>query len=200
MNLRWTMTCLKWLGIACLSFLTVIMTSPDGLTYTANPTVAIHNRYYPVTGATIEGIRNQMEQSGPSSNGNRFFGSVQWQVTWDAQWRPVGHQCQVTKANIRTDITYTLPQWQPTQRPAQAVQQQWSRFYSALKLHEDGHREHGVEVSRALLEKLQGRLGNCQTMQQDLNAIANQTIQAYNQADQEYDRRTQHGVTQGAWF
>jgi len=71
---------------------------------------------------------------------------------------------------------------------------------AALRLHEDGHRDHGLQAAQTILEVLQSFHASCETFEADANQAALNIIQHYAQQDRDYDARTQHGRTQGAVF
>ena len=71
---------------------------------------------------------------------------------------------------------------------------------AALLRHEDRHKEHGLragkEIEAALLAAKPG--SNCQDMQNAANAIAEQIVAKYQERDEDYDRQTRHGQSEGA--
>lgn len=73
---------------------------------------------------------------------------------------------------------------------------------TALQLHEDGHKDHGVAAAQEVLSTITNlpAYPSCPELETAANTAGKSVIERYNQKDIEYDRVTQHGATQGAIF
>jgi predicted secreted Zn-dependent protease len=95
-----------------------------------------------------------------------------------------------------------LPRWIIPPDPAPALLDKWSRYMSSLTTHEDGHvelaRNHEAAVDRAILEVPGAR--DCAELQEKVNSAIVRTHEEFAERHREYDRITDHGVTQGAEF
>ncbi|WP_172636043.1 DUF922 domain-containing Zn-dependent protease [Synechococcus sp. PCC 6312] len=173
-----------------------------GQAWVASPMIHSQVNYYGITGTSALALRQQMNRLGPSGqNGRRFDAYTKWHVAWRYRYGLVGGSCRMTSLAVKTDITYTMPQWQNFQQARRSLQQQWHRYYQALQMHEDGHSNHG----RAATQEIWQRLSNltqptCASMGQVANQAAQGIIRRYAQKDIDYDRQTGHGRTQGAIF
>jgi predicted secreted Zn-dependent protease len=76
----------------------------------------------------------------------------------------------------------------------------WQQFADALKRHEDDHKDHGLaagkEIEAALLAAKPE--SNCEDLAAAANSVAEAIVTKYQKVDQDYDRKTDHGRSQGA--
>ncbi len=169
-----------------------------------SPRVNIRYRYYPIVGNTAAALRQQMSRMGPQSqtNGQRYDARTDWHVHWAYNYGRRGGRCAITSMNTRVDVLYILPGWTaPRNTPASLIAE-WQRYMGALKTHEIGHKNHGVEAGTAVLRTLHGIAPQptCEALQAMINQRLKNAVVPYNQKDLEYDRITRHGFTQGAVF
>ncbi len=196
---------LKHVLVAIASCLVVLLIhSIVPLQAQSQPVVAVNTVYYPINGATAGQLRQQMNQLGPLSqtSGQRFDGRTDWYVRWNYQYFSQGTSCQLTAIRVRADVSLTLPQWKQPANAANGLVNRWNQYIKALRLHEDGHKDNGIATSREILQLLKRfpAKGSCSELGAAANQAAQGIISQYNQRDLDYDRKTRHGVTQGAVF
>jgi predicted secreted Zn-dependent protease len=170
---------------------------------TLQPSVTVDYRYYSVSGSTPQALRSQLNRVSPVfQDGQRFDGKTYWYVRWFYYYANTGNSCRITQVKSSVEVELTLPQWQqPTNAPRSLVNQ-WQRYMTALQLHEDGHKDHGVAAAQEVLSVINNlpAYPSCPELETAANAAGKGVLQRYNQKDIEYDRVTQHGATQGAIF
>ncbi len=175
-----------------------VRTAPPG------PRVNIRYRYYPIVGNTAVALRQQMSRMGPQSqtNGQRYDARTDWHVHWAYNYGRRGGQCAITSMNTRVDVLYILPGWTAPRNTPASLMAEWQRYMGALKTHEIGHKNHGVEAGTAVLRILRNIAPQptCEALQATINGRLTNAVAPYNQKDLEYDRTTRHGFTQGAVF
>jgi predicted secreted Zn-dependent protease len=93
-----------------------------------------------------------------------------------------------------------LPDWSPPPDAPAALAERWGRFLSALRLHEEGHRELAVREGYEVLQAITGVRGPCAGMDDAVQAAAGGVSASYRQRHGQYDAQTQHGAGQGAVF
>jgi len=177
--------------------------SPVTVAQSPNHQVSAQTVYYSVTGSTVNEIRNQLNQRGVlHSNGKRYDGYTNWYVNWNYRYQTQGNRCRMESANVRTDVQITLPRWNNSSPVSLALRNKWNRYIQALELHENGHKQNGIDAGEEVLKTLlsMSAYPSCQKLGVAANAAAHSVINKYNQRDIEYDRATQYGVTQGAIF
>lgn len=170
---------------------------------TLQPSITVDYRYYAVGGSTPQALRSQLNQLSPVvEDGQRFDGKTYWYVRWFYNYANKGNRCRITQAKSSVEVVFTLPQWQQPTNAPRSLADKWQRYMSALQLHEDGHKDHGIAAAQEVLAVMKNLpdYSSCSELETAANAAGKSVIQRYNQKDIEYDRVTQHGATQGAVF
>jgi len=153
---------------------------------------------YEIHGTTARELTQQMVTLGPpDGDGRRFAANTRWTVRWTYPYARSARGC--TTGPVRTDVTVkiVLPHWIPV-RPQ--LETEWVRFSRALRHHEDGHREIGVEAAReiaAALVRLEPQ-PTCEALETAADSLGERLLQEARNRDKRYDRETNHGQTQGA--
>jgi predicted secreted Zn-dependent protease len=158
---------------------------------------------YAIEGTTAQDLRREMNTKGPQgTGGRRFDGYTRWYVSWRYQYKRTDGGCAIASVATNVKSTITLPQWRNEDRADSATRAQWSRYLSALDLHEQGHRRHGVDAAHEIDAAIAAMppAGSCDALGANANALGMRILQKYQQRDLDYDRDTNHGATQGARF
>lgn len=171
----------------------------------AVPRVQIHYTPYSITGTTPAALRKQLSQRGPLdlAQNRRYDARTDWSVQWSFRYHQTGDRCRIQTASSSVDITMTLPQWQlPNNNAPQSLVDEWNQYLVALRLHEVGHQQHGIDAATEVLQRLNSfsSYASCSSLETAAQAAAQAIIQQFNQRDIAYDRTTRHGYTQGAVF
>jgi predicted secreted Zn-dependent protease len=146
-----------------------------------------------------------MNQLGPlnQDEGKRFDASTTWDL--DAQFTfggKKGVSCQIKTVTVTVKTTFTLPQWTPPAGTPQALIDRWNKHLAALQVHENGHKQLGIEAGTDFLNQLKAlpAATSCAALQQTA-AQKRDTVKAtFSQKHKNYDKTTNHGATQGAVF
>jgi predicted secreted Zn-dependent protease len=79
---------------------------------------------------------------------------------------------------------------------------EWNQYLIALRLHEVGHQQHGIDAATEVLQRLDSfpSYASCKSLETAAQTAAQAIIQQFNQRDVAYDRTTKYGYTQGAVF
>lgn len=157
--------------------------------------------YYTVYGNTTDEINNQMANCTPiGSDGDRYAGSTDYSLNWAFSYEDNGTgMCHVTAASVSINIATTLPRWQPTAGAAVGLNASWQSFITNLTTHESGHAQIDLAGAAQILSHLQSLADTrCDSIVSAAATKANLDIQAINQANDNYDVSTIHGLTQGA--
>lgn len=162
----------------------------------------VRHETYDVDGLDASGIRSQLNQRGPLSSGQRFDARTEWNVHWRFDFEQIAEGCRATRTRVDADVVVTLPHWrQPAQAEADLVGR-WERYLAALDNHEDGHRAIGF----AAADEIQATLADlppgptCAQAEQRANRAGYDIVARHNRRDEQYDKETNHGATQGARF
>lgn len=159
---------------------------------------AIEYHYYPVEGATFHALRDSLNRNGPHG----FHAYTAWHVSWQYDYAPSPKQCGLTNIQVTQTANITFPEWNRPLSASSPLQQAWQRYANALMEHELGHVKHGQLAKQAIEAHLKelSPATNCKAISRKANAGAYKILHHYQTEDKNYDRQTQHGKTQGAWF
>jgi predicted secreted Zn-dependent protease len=170
----------------------------------ANPMVSVQMIHYPISGATSQELREQMNLFGPLDErlDRRFDGYTRWYVRWNYQYAQSQEGCRIDKAKVKTEVTMTLPQWETAPTASPELNTEWNRYITALQTHENGHKQHGLNAGNEILQTLTNLSiqPSCNELDVAANTASDRIIQHYSQEDFAYDQATGHGATQGAIF
>lgn len=159
------------------------------------------NHYYQIYAYTKNDIYNQINACGPNVEGQSYFGVSKSQLNWTYNYTYIGDSCNVkdVTVGVHTDIYY--PKLEVLSGGESGLAAKWDSYMPYLILHEEGHRDNAVNAGNQILNAISALPTlSCATMQDQVNATANNIIANYNIADKNYDAETNHGETQGADF
>jgi Bacterial protein of unknown function (DUF922) len=98
----------------------------------------------------------------------------------------------VTRVTISVPVTVTLPEWPEAERLPATARAEWQRFMRALDAHEQGH----LRLVRQFFDQRFGRTLLHLTTDQ-ATARFDARIEAWRQANENYDAQTHHGLNTG---
>ncbi len=156
---------------------------------------------YPVEHIPGNSLLQNLNQASPIRHeGNIFHGYTTWNVQWQYRWYEESNgRCAITSNTISIQAEITLPELR-SGPPDQ--QERFTTYVNALELHELGH----VHFGRAAAQEIDRRIRDfpamqsCGLLEQEIEKMAQQVLEAARQKEREYDHKTQHGRTQGAWL
>ena len=154
---------------------------------------------YPVEGTTGAELLRSLLTRGPRADGNVFFGLTTAETDLHYRTAPSAAGCALADVTVDLDVTVTLPEWAPPPDAPPALRRDWGRFLTALRQHEDGHRQIAVEGAEALHAAIVGlRRPTCAAATAEgRRRVARLQIEA-TAAHRRLDAETGHGRTQGA--
>jgi hypothetical protein len=135
---------------------------------------------YPVEASTLADVAAAI-------GGRPEAGHVSWVPTFDF------HQTdgRIDSVTINVSIDLQMPSWSPPSSMLPKARAEWTRWYAALRAHEQGH----IDLVPQLFDGLAARiLGTTVRAGQQLFATAKASLAAKSQA---YDTRTGNGTKQG---
>jgi predicted secreted Zn-dependent protease len=156
---------------------------------------------YDVDGKDYSSLIRSLAVNGPKANDKSFHGLARWRVGYKYETKPAGQKCKFSAITLSIDGEILMPLWREESSAPQELRQRWTRYHAALKAHEEGHIQHGRELALRLREQFLG-LGDFECG--EVAALAQREFDRIyanlKNRDQEYDQRTRHGATQGAFF
>ncbi|MEO0558939.1 MAG: DUF922 domain-containing protein [Bacteroidota bacterium] len=176
-----------------------IPSRPAGGGFESGLFVDVQEQRYAVQGRTANEILSSMRASGPSTGGKSFFGLTASEFSFQIQPRMDGASCVVDEVRVELAVTITLPEWTPPETAPYELQRDWSRFSTALKRHEDQHRQLAADGAAETLAALQGlRRASCQEIEFEARQRAERIAEQIEAKHHRYDDETDHGRTEGA--
>lgn len=165
----------------------------------AEPKVDTLFVFYDIFPTSKHDLRAELFKRSPiKRNGETFHGNTDWHVSWNFRWKNTNGICNITEANTSVRVTYTLPQIAKDHPAAQPVRKSFKNYYSLLFKHEENHMKSGLYAAREIeIELLNLDALRCDGFGDAVNARANKIIGKYNKQDKEYDKKTDHGKTEG---
>jgi predicted secreted Zn-dependent protease len=152
--------------------------------------VQYETEYYIFGGTTTADIQNAINTQGPiDNNGQRAIAltSSNIGVSWRMAQSTAG--CQLQEVEVKVDITFLYPQWQPETTPDPALLAEWDRFIQHVEAHEQHHAEISLECSEDLLARVQAlsQTDSCAVFEANVRAINDQVTEECDARQQAYD-------------
>jgi predicted secreted Zn-dependent protease len=163
--------------------------------------VTVTTNFYQFKADTYQEILPALVRAMPWRATNAFHAHTDWMVAWSYEFARGADGVRLTHFKTRTEIKITLPMLVSTNMPPEP-RQRWARYYHALMLHEKGHETLARAVAGEA-EKRLAKLGAFESVAALKEAVEQQArlaITDQKAREVEFDRRTQHGATQGARF
>ena len=155
---------------------------------------------YNVSGTTAQQVLDDMRRQAQRV-GEDYFAEAKWRIDWRYDYdRPTRNACRVKDLRVYLTERVTLPHWTGA-GAATALVAQWQSFVAAVRQHELGHLAHGRQAANDVRDELQKlRARDCEILEQRADETGTSIVKRYAAMDVEYDARTEHGKTQGAWW
>lgn len=156
--------------------------------------------FYTVSGQSVRELRQSMRQARPWQDNTETVGLTQWRIDWRFDLKPTANGCRCASFTTTTSITNTLPRWTTATNATPDVRADWNRFVTSLGQHEDGHTRMAFAAVAELHKRVKevGEESDCDRLKKKINDLALRVVDDFRARDREYDRRTNHGATQGA--
>jgi predicted secreted Zn-dependent protease len=178
----------------CLGLATLVAGSPAASSSFAGvPDVEV--RYYDVSGRTPDEIRASLDRHRRTdpNTGLKVDAWTAWRLRWDVPGSLEG-KCQPDKAVVTLDVTVGLPRLANSETVPPAVLQRWQRYIAAVTAHEANHVRIANAGRKAVLHAIHE--SDCAAGPQ----AAEDAMAAMDRRNDEYDRVTRNGWTEGAHF
>lgn len=169
---------------------------PAGTIAEVQPSLEVQT--YPVTWQAGTPLREAINAATPVRHlGRVFHGFTRWKVDWQLWWLEApGGRCSVQRTLTRVSGVITLPAL--VGAPAEE-QRAFNTYVTALRQHEMGHYQFGLDAAHRIDIAIAALPPEptCAGLQASANALGRRLLQEAIRAEQEYDRSTRHGRTQG---
>lgn len=168
----------------------------------STPTVVERNEYYDVAGSSDNELRAAINTRRPKdSDGVQHDAVTNWDVRWTYRSATGAQGCTLTSLSTRLEVVTIMPRWS-TRQAGTMLEQRWNAFVAALERHETEHLQISLRAAQRIHERLSSldAARTCPLLEESINSTGQALLDQFRAEDKEYDRRTQHGASQGARF
>jgi len=159
--------------------------------------------YYIIHGNSVEELNQQRRAHGePDKDGRRWGGMLNWNIKWSYPYILKTDGCATGPVKVIVNVTYTLPKWEKPEEVSYELAYQWETFSKAIKKHEDGHKNFAVEAGQKILNALSviPPQPTCKDLDKKANATGKAPKDEARELNKLYDKKTNHGESQGAYL
>lgn len=160
----------------------------------------VEYKYYVISPRTPQEIKPELMRHSPIRAGSGSFnGHTDWFIDWRYQTTQQRYGCQLLNAQTKVHVIYTLPALSEYVTDQQTIDV-FNKFNDALTKHEANHGKNGLTAAREIDKAISEipTQQNCRHLSRTFDHFGNTIVQKYIKADDEYDRVTQNGKTEGA--
>ncbi len=155
---------------------------------------------YAVKPRRSQSLLDAIKEASPfqQADGRISHGHTDAKVSWSFDMRESrGAVCAITKVRVHLDALITLPELVSGN---EAQQREFTPYIAALSRHEQGHYQLNQASAREIARSLSKmpKMSSCKTLQAEANRVGNLLMDTDEEVNADYDRRTQHGASQGA--
>ncbi len=164
----------------------------------SEPLVSEEYEYYYINPNTRADILTSLKENSPIyENGKTMYGSSNSDVKWNLKWKHNSQICWITSVNTKVTTTYTLPK---LIEGGSGIDSFWDNWYPNLLTHERGHHKLAIDVAEEIERKIRKMpsFSTCDLLEKNANNIVLKSISKLRRLQKDYDKRTNHGETQGA--
>ena len=154
---------------------------------------------YAVSGGSEREVLESLRAGGPKSEGSAFFGLTVTELEYRYYKVTENGACRIEDVVVDLNVEITLPEWSGSRAADAELRSAWSRFSTALRRHENMHRDLAVQGAEGVREALEGlRTRSCATADEEAQQAAERVRIETEAAHRDFDHQTEHGRTQGA--
>lgn len=158
------------------------------------------DKSYPVSGAAVSELIASMGGSGlyDSIDNGRGAATTSGRLGVDFGTEPGPSGCGLTGARVTIFVSETLPLWDAPQGASADARDWWAKASSAIKKHEDGHRDRWAAAGRdaaTYLERL-APMKDCAEMKRAVESEMEAAGVDAMRRNVDWDEQTRHGQAQ----
>jgi len=161
---------------------------------------SVEYKYYEISPRAPFEIKPELMRRSPiREGGGSFNGHTDWYVSWRYQANQEPQGCRARDIKTKVHVVHTLPTLSEYVSDEQTIDV-FNKFSDALTQHEKNHGNNGLSAAREIDKALSEipPQPNCRYLSRIIDDTGKSIIQKYIYADDEYDRTTSNGLTEGA--
>jgi predicted secreted Zn-dependent protease len=157
-------------------------------------------RPYEVAGSNFFELNESVLKTGPfdPATNKHWWGMAYWNIGWKFRHITTEGQCRIDIFSLTLEGAIDLPHFTNRSSATEDMKTKWDAFLKGLRIHEFGHWQNGIDATNELEKRLQqiSPQPDCATLYREIGAVGDQLVKEYREIDIQYDRRTNHGMTQ----
>lgn len=169
----------------------------------APPIVIEKYEYYEVNGCSEDELQHDIKNKCFTwSDGKKYDSLTLWDVTWDHGFKRAPNVCSTASFRVTLEIIFRYPRWTKPDDAPRPLMEKWDHYLKNLAIHENGHRDMAVKAATELTLAVAQLppAATCDDLNREVRALSNNRMKKLTEEQNEYDKTTDHGVTQGALF
>ncbi len=166
----------------------------------AYPKILQSTSYYEIKANNVEELRHALAKAGIERNSAKEFSAyTTWTVNWKYGYQHVNKECYLKNIQVILTVHYLMPKLINVDSTSVEFQKQWHQYITALRAHERGHKDIGLDAALDIEKMIQQNLSgnNCTNLNNRINKLGNKILAQYRAIEINYDKKTKHGETQG---
>jgi len=166
----------------------------------SEPKINITYKYYSIKTTSAHDLYADLNHSSPIKEHNQIFhGRTDTNINWYFWWATDNGNCRISKVSTDVEVIYTLPKLL-NESNDDKLKEIWIQWYPALVKHEENHAAHAVSIAYQIEDTIRNitPAANCKKLETLANKAGNKLIMKLHQIDAMYDKKTEHGKTEGA--
>lgn len=183
--------------IKTLLAIQLIFTSFSALAETIE---TIEYKHYLISPRSPYEIKRELIRNTPiHDHGSSFNGHTDWYVDWNYRSTSTPSGCQLSNVQTKVHVVHILPALTENVTDKQTIEV-FNKFNAALTQHEKNHGNHGILAAREI-DQSYAQIPpqqNCRYLSRYIDEMGHSIVQKYIRMDDDYDRTTNNGATEGA--
>lgn len=166
------------------------------------PKVTTIEKSYVVEAKEKDSLLASVNKASPiRQDGEVFHAYTDTSVNWSYWWDKRKNFCKFNRVETSVEITYTFPRLSKNTQNLE-VKEIWDQFFPALVEHEKGHAQIAIDAAQEIERNLRNMpsFSNCDLLSKKANENAQIILDKFIPKHRDYDRKTGHGKTQGAYL
>ncbi|HWR71817.1 MAG TPA: DUF922 domain-containing protein [Nitrospirota bacterium] len=160
------------------------------MTFDTGVFVTTDTKYYDVQGSTLAELEARAKTLGPHG----FIAETVPSYHWNYTYRAENGSCNIDRVRVDTKIAFTYPRWSNPDA-AQDVIEEWGKCIAQLEQHEAVHEGISRKTGQEIYDAIIGipPAPSCGDLEKEIEARAQAAIAKEREANEEFDRATDHG-------